>query len=104
MTNRKFWRHKQARQAKQFAARRRVRLGLEELEDRTVPVTVTAGVGITDPIQVAFNAGLPASSVSSSNFQLLNSSHNSVAVNVAYNTATDTVTLTPSVPLNYSST
>src|SRR5579862_6723619 len=86
------------------ASRPLVRLRLEELEVRTVLTAVTAGVGVTDPITIAFNTSLNASTVNSNTVQLLNSTGQQVsAVQVAYNPSTTTVTVTPTSPLSYGS-
>jgi hypothetical protein len=98
-----FWRCKRERRISP-ASHLPVRLALEELEDRTVLTSVTAGVGVTDPVTIAFNTGLNASTVNTNTFQLLNSAGQQVAIQAAYNSSTETVTLTPTNPLNYSST
>jgi PKD repeat protein len=68
------------------------------------PANNATGVAVTSPVTLTFNEALNSSTVNSNTVELLNSAGAAVAAAVTYNSANNTVTLTPSSALAYSST
>ncbi len=62
------------------------------------PASSATGVAVSSPVAATFNEAVQASTIS---FTVKNSSGNSIAGNVAYNSSTEVVTFTPSAALAY---
>ena len=71
---------------------------------RDSPASGATGVATNTESQATFNEAVQASSITTTTFTLKNSSGTAVAATVAYNSSTDTATLTPSAALAYGTT
>ena len=68
------------------------------------PASGATGVATNTEVTATFNQAVQASSITTTTFTLKNSSGTAVAATVAYNSSTDTATLTPSAALAYGTT
>ena len=68
------------------------------------PASGATGVATNTGVTATFNEAVQASSITTTTFTLKNSSGTAVAGTVAYNSSTNTATLTPSAALAYSTT
>ena len=66
------------------------------------PLNGATGVAVSTTVSAIFGEALNATTVSSSTFQLRNAANSLITATVTYNASTNTVILTPSAPLAYS--